>query len=170
MHSGATMKLAGRDGRSVSITPVGHELPSGIRDRDYDDWLWILGQVVSGDDRWSFRELCLTVEEAHELGTFLRQVANGSAPVFDSSGQGRVSPDLIFWKPNLAFSLAERRGRTVRIRVHFAAESAGPSQAEDEHWGTGQHLVEISIAAAALEEAAVQWEEDLAGFLAREKA
>jgi hypothetical protein len=169
INPGTTMKLVGRDGKSVSIAPDGHELPIGMRDRDYDDWLWIIAQVVSAGNRWSFREPCLTGEEAQALGLWLQRVAGGSVPAFDPSAEGRVSPDLIFWKPNLAFSLAERVDDAVRIRVHFAAESSPPSHSADERWGTGQFFVELAIATNDLEEAAAQWDGELAAVLEPKK-
>ncbi|MFJ8255288.1 hypothetical protein [Streptomyces sp. NPDC094466] len=150
---------------SVGLRPVGYQFATTQGDRHDDNWLVIDGAVMSPEGSWVFADPCLLAEEAQQVAAWLRAVAAGTVAVSEPGSGGELSPDTWFTEPVVAFSLASRSesGASV-IRVHLSLEAAPPWQRGDDGADIYQHVVEVTMDAAALLHAADQWDLSLASF------
>lgn len=151
------MLLRSSDGAEVELSIVGYEFPdlSGLDDPEDDEWdanwLVVEGRVRLPDGRrWSFREPCLVVDEARELGEWLGGVGGDT---------------LVFTEPNLGFSRepgGSDRGE-IRLRVTLSHESVPPwIERCAEGW-----VVPLTIEPSELTAAASDWTASLVAFPAR---
>ncbi|MFE8940939.1 hypothetical protein ACFYNX_26075 [Streptomyces sp. NPDC007872] len=153
---------------SVDLRPVRYQFAT-VRGDSYDDnWLVIDGTVMTPEGGWSFADPCLLTDEARQVSAWLRAVAAGTVDVTEPDAEGELSPDTWFIEPVVAFSLANRieRGTTV-IRVHLSLEAAPPWQQGEDGADIYQYVVEVRLDAAALLQAADQWDLSLASLPAR---
>ncbi|MGC0314397.1 WapI family immunity protein [Kitasatospora acidiphila] len=151
----------------IELRPVRYQFGS-VRGDYYDDnWLIITGAVATEAGRWSFTEPALLVDEARKLARWLRRAAGGWVPVSEPAADGELSPDLHFLEPLVAFSLADRAGDRLVLRVHLSLEAAPPWQPDDDGDEIHQFAIEIPCDAAALTAAADAWSAELAAFPAR---
>jgi hypothetical protein len=151
------MRLIARDGTSLTLHPLGYQLPAGTGPDD-DRWLVIGGHLRVGDRSWSFEEPCLLVDEARELGAWLRRAAQGNvrAQALSEPPDREWEPSLRFTKPALAFSVAARDDAGLVVRVHCSLGAAPPWLEEDQRlpWG---YAVALRVDPIELQQAATQW-------------
>ncbi|SDR76252.1 WapI family immunity protein [Actinopolymorpha singaporensis] len=82
---------------------------------------WIAGRVsLRTEERWEFRDPCLTMTEARDLATWLAEAAAGTVEVVQNPSEERI---LAFTEPVLAFSVAGRDDCEVVVRVHLSLEA-----------------------------------------------
>ena len=178
------MQLNSSDRTSVGPRVAGYEFPDydasapngGLRgpgvpgnvpvvaDTKWDpNWLQLSGRVtLPGGKSWAFREPCLDIWEARELGDWLRGVAAGTEPPFRGirePGGGWFSPS-----PNLSFRLEERTVGRVRIRVEFTGEVTPPWFGGGPVRAPNSYLVDLDASAEEMAQAAESWVHDLAEF------
>ena len=147
------MQLNSSDETSVELRVPGYE---------FDNWLQISGRVtLPGGKSWAFREPCLDIWEARELGDWLLGVTAGTEPPF--RGIGEPGGWLVFTEPNLGFRLKERTVGRVRIAVDFTGEVTPP------WFGFGSYLVDLDLSAEEMAQAAESWMHDLAEFPERKR-
>lgn len=148
------MILGSADGTVFTLTPVGYEYDldhPGVAEEDLA-WLVVEGSVVLADgSSWTFRDPCLTIEDAVDLGDWL----HGS------------EPDLGFVEPVLAFT-SEDVGERVQVTV-WMGYSALPPWSPEALEGEGPELypVRLDVAPEQLVAAAATWREACAAFPAR---
>lgn len=157
------MRLQSTDGATVELSIKSYQFGSSTEPRDWDaNWLVVAGAVVLSDGAtWSFKDPCLTTWEARGLLDWLRQVQDGRVqPSIWDSDEERL---LVFTEPNLAFSLAERSGDSVTIRVHLSLESGPPSDEIE----VFDYFVPLGLTSEALAAAIDDWESALSRFPVR---
>lgn len=115
----------------------------------------------------AFSGLCADDLETQQIAPWLKSVADGVVSVTRPDDQGRISPDLSFIEPNLAFSVATRVADAIHLRVHFSQESTPPDRSLDERFGARTFFVEVVIDSKGLREAANQWEQEIEPFPGR---
>ncbi|CAM5305993.1 hypothetical protein SAVIM338S_00526 [Streptomyces avidinii] len=151
----------------VELCPLGYQFPRAGADPYDDNWLVISGAVTTPAGSWSFADPCLLTGEAREVSAWLRAAAAGKVAATGLDAEGELSPDTWFIEPVLAFSLADRTGGWVVLRVHLSLEGAPPWEQGDNGADIYQFVVEMRLDTAALLEAADQWELGLAPFPTR---
>lgn len=161
------MELKSQDGALFELSPVGYQFPSLASSRvspDSDEyWLTIRGNVTMADGQsWSFKDPCLTTQEAPEIAKFMRQVVAGTIEpsVFELS----VSQLLDFTEPNLAFSLDDNNSNRARIRIHFSLESLPPWLNGPPQPDIYDFFIVFDVEHKDLLQAAAQWETELIAF------
>ena len=156
------MHLAGADGTELRLSVAGYQFPempgSGTRDWD-ENWLFIAGEVRSGDLAWTFRDPCMATWEARELLAWMRQVADGTVRPGDGPGSG----DLWWVEPNLRFSLERQTETGATVLVFLSQESSPPGADQEVRFGEG-HRVALELTLEAIARAADQWAVELAAF------
>jgi hypothetical protein len=142
------VEIRSADGAWLRLWPVDYQYGAELLDEpdelgEWDDWLVIAGEAATADGRtWSFRDPCLTTDEARDLIGWLR---DGS------------TPQMLFTEPNIAF-----RARAGLLAVDFSHESLPP-------WLPGSGLsrvysLSLAVAASDLAAAADQWADEIAPF------
>ncbi|MFC9268216.1 hypothetical protein ACFTXJ_10675 [Streptomyces zhihengii] len=155
------------DGESrVELSPVRYEFPGVVGNRYDDNWLVIGATVTTAEGSWSFTDAALLVDEAHQVTAWLRGAADGTVAV-TGPDDGWMSPDTWFTEPVLAFSLAERDGDTVLVRVHLSLEALPPWRTGDDRPDIYQYWVQVQVATDDLRAAADAWAEALDAFPTR---
>ena len=150
---------------SVDLRPVRYQFAAVRGDAFDDNWLVIAGTVTTPEGGWAFTDPCLLTGEARQVSAWLRAVAAGTVAVTAPDADGELAPDASFIEPLVAFSLAGRsEGGTAVIRIHLSLEAAPPWQQGDDRAGIHQYVVEVRMDAAALLDAADQWDLSLASF------
>jgi hypothetical protein len=145
------VEIGSEDGARLRMRPVGYQFgvepPDDPDDVDeWDDWLVIAGEAATADGRtWSFRDPCLTTEEARDLAGWLRRPADEDL--------------ILFTEPNIAFRL---RSAPRLLEANFSHESLPP-------WLPGSGLgrvysLSLAVSASDLARAADQWADDIALF------
>ncbi|MEV0127276.1 hypothetical protein AB0H83_02230 [Dactylosporangium sp. NPDC050688] len=136
---GGTVEL-----RVVDRTRPHPDAPAGL--------LVVEGVVDAGDGRaWTFRDACLTAEEAATLGGWLLKAAKGRLELPDR---------LSFAAPSLTFTLEEHDHLQPRVTVGFSLAAAPPWLGEERH-RTYDYPVTLDLDPETLEAAAVDWERGL---------
>lgn len=148
------MLIEASNGSTVSLRAVRWQFPPDAGAWD-DQWLVIGGTVDLGDRTWSFTDPCLLIGEAHELATWLRQVAAGQV-VPDREGE----PSLAFMEPVLGFSTTARDGDELVVRIYFTAEAAPPWLRDDDPH-SAQYAVDLRLRADQILAAADTWTGEL---------
>lgn len=146
---------------SVDLRPLRYQFATAGGDPHDDNWLVIGGSVRTPDGSWTFADPCLLNDEARQLAAWLRAVAAGTVAVTGPDADGGPTPDREFTEPVLAFSLAERNGDSVVVRVHLSLEAAPPWQRDAEF---PRYVVVVRQDRAALLRAADEWDSALASF------
>ncbi len=153
------MLIGGDDGVAVRLQPVRWQFPPDAGAWD-DRWLVIAGAVDLGERAWSFTDPCLLIEEARELATWLRDIADGR---ITTSGMGpgeQTGSSLSFMEPVLGFSTAARGENQVVLHMEFTAEAAPPwLRLENPH--SAQYTVELRLRSDELLAAAAAWSHEL---------
>jgi len=161
------MRLISSNGNVVALTIGGYEYPAhrgSGDDPDWDaNWLIIQGQVVNGEDQWSFRDPCLLTWEARKLAGWLRSVADGSRRPEPVDPDGEGSGLLVFLEPNLAFNLHDRTPESATVRVYLSLEAL-PHVTEPEIF---EHFVELTMTNEEIAAAVADWEAELGKFPVR---
>jgi hypothetical protein len=158
------MRLTAPDGTSLALHPRGYQFPAGTGEFD-DQWLVISGQVTAGGRSWSFDDPCLLVDEARELGSWLRHAGQGHVEPQPEPAEPAWEPSLWFTEPVLAFSVAARDDIGLVVRVHCSLEAAPPwlDEAQRSPWG---YAVFLRVDPDQLQQAADQWTDELNTLLA----
>ncbi len=158
------MRLISKNSASVELLISGYQFPDheATNQRDWDaNWLNVSGTVRQADGKiWSFEDPSLTIWEAQELGTWLRDIAAGTMTLqVGANGPGQ---ELLFTEPNLEFSLESRVDDRVRLLVRFHLEAL-PPWVRGERWspGVSEHSVLVEVSTAELANAAETWMREL---------
>lgn len=160
------MFLGGQEG-SVELCPLRYQFPAGRGSSHDDHWLVIGGSAMTPEGTWAFTDPCLLIDEARQMSAWLRAVAAGTVAVTGPDAGGRLSPDMWFVEPVLAFSLADRSEDGALIRVHLSIEAAPPWQQGENEADLDQYFVLAQADTTALLHAADQWDLALASLPAR---
>ncbi|TFD74884.1 hypothetical protein E3T54_13120 [Cryobacterium sp. Sr8] len=150
----------------VVLHPAGYEFESVVGDDWEDNWLTIAGEVVSGEEEWSFRDPSLLVDDAIEIADWLERVAARLEEPTEVGESGDIDPSLAFTEPNLAFSVHNYGDDTAVIRVHLSAEALPPDRRGPnvDHIAEYAFWVEMQITLADAASAAATWRTELAAF------
>lgn len=144
------MKLLGRDGRYLSLMPIAYLYPQRTGFPEDSQWLADPAPKIS---------------EVEQLASWLQTAPSGEVPVLSPEPDVHCPPGFRFEDPSLAFSLAGRQGTRSRLRIHCSGGCApppgAPGEVRDHCLG---HVVEMSIAADDLIEAARDLLDELAAF------
>ncbi len=136
------MLLAGRNGQSVRLTPVGYEAElADVTAEVADDWIVIEGDVATSQGDWTFRDSSLLAAEWLRLGEWLTDVAVFKVP---ATGPDE-DPTLRFLEPSLAFSVAAWAEDGVNLRVHLTHLAAPPWQDIEDKLNTWAFFVELTV-------------------------
>lgn len=161
----AEVLLAGRNGVSIDLRPVGYQVPAGDHKEWHDlNWLVIAGQVETPEGSWSFQDPCLLTNEAEQLAGWLREVAEGAIEPSTPDENGEVWPAFWTVEPNVGFSLESVAGDDRVLRVHFSLESAPPWLDYERRVCTHQFFVRCVVGREALLRAARSWLLELSEF------
>jgi hypothetical protein len=141
-------------GSSVELTIQGYQFPdrrssTGLFDHDAN-WLEVSGIVDAAGAGWSFLDPSLLTVEAHELASWLREVALGGSP-----------QDLWFLEPNMVFCLDDWTAGRATVRVTFSHESAPPADS-----AAPDHVI-LRLTPEEVATATAEWEAELAVYPAR---
>ena len=159
------MHLAGPDGVSVTLRPVGYQFPDAATGEWHgQNWLLIDGAVNSLDGAWAFRDPCMLTYEAVELGSWLTRAAQGLVEPSEPDANGNVWPEWMFIEPNVGFGVESYDGDAVVLRVHFSLESAPAWAGEEQHSVTHQFYVRCRVRSADLLAASRKWLAEVAEF------
>ncbi|MBN9140872.1 MAG: hypothetical protein J0H23_08595 [Micrococcales bacterium] len=148
--------------RFVRLEPVGYQFPH-LRGVEFDsDWLIVSGRARSDDEEWSFQDPVLLVDEARDVGSWLRAAAGRTAPLLVPGDDGRTWPATQHIEPNLGLGVASYGRDAIVVRVFLRLESAPPST-----WSGGgktdmDFFMDLTTVPEALERAADDWDASLA--------
>ncbi|MFC8614975.1 hypothetical protein ACFT9M_00955 [Micromonospora purpureochromogenes] len=141
------MEIRSDDRAWLRLRPTGYQGPPPEIPDD-DEWLFIAAEVRTAAGRaWTWRQPCLTAEEAVDLAGWLRR--QGGADVGDRAAWHVVEPNLSFR------SLVTGVGR-VELTAVFSYESLPPWIERPPL--TQVHPVPLRVSAAQVLTAADQWE------------
>jgi hypothetical protein len=157
------VNLQSPNGNSITLELLNYEFPDLRTDENGFDsnWLIVRGSIAKDDQRWTFEDPSLLVEEALNLGAWLSRVGSGSVPVTPNN-KGRLWPALWFTEPNMAFSVAHVDGDVVTLRIHLSLEATPNSQARD--LGIYQYFLDLEMSHSDISKAGEMWLRDLARF------
>jgi len=148
------MRIRGRGGASVFLTPRGWEFRQGTGPTD-DRWLVInAGAVLDDGSSWSFTEPCLLIDEARELSRWLVGAGTG----WGTSARFR---SLAFIEQLVSFEVAGRTGAPELLVRAFFQDEGAPG------WARGGQAVDLHVRPRQLLAAAEVWATELAALPAR---
>jgi hypothetical protein len=153
-----------RSSNFVELVPTRYQFPEVVGDEYDDNWLMIRGHVRLGDDEWSFEEPSLLVEDAGEIGLWLRRVSAGKGQVSLPDEAGKVSPQLFFLEPNLAMALVARDRTNVTLRLFFSHESGIPDLVPLMVKSRTDAVLDLVVTREDVQRAAHTWSEALLSF------
>jgi hypothetical protein len=162
------VRLLSRTGATVELAPASYQFGPAAEPREWDaNWLIIRAHVVLANGRsWSFADPCLTTWEARQLTSWLEGVVAGEVMPFEFDG-GEDERLLMFTEPVVAFSLADRVGATVTLRVHLSLDARPPWDQDhigDDDVDLFDDFVELEMPVDALAAATAAWDEELSTF------
>lgn len=121
----------------------------------------IRGEIETATTSWAFEDPCLTPGDSALVADWLGRVSLDLVEPQDFVS-GRVRPTLFFTEPEIAFSLASRSDREVRIRVHISAlalpREVRPLRRVFQLW------VEVTMSLDGLNNAANVWRQETSKF------
>ncbi|MFJ4879553.1 hypothetical protein ACIP93_30735 [Streptomyces sp. NPDC088745] len=159
------MRLGKRAGGSgIGLRPLRYQFPVATGEPWDDNWLVIGAEVSTATGDWSFTDPCLVVDEARELSTWLRAVADGRRPDAAPDSEGNLVPDLDFTEPVLGFSQVRWHDGSGVLRVHLSREGAPPRRSQGGRPEAPRYAIEIETDRDALLRAAEEWDRDLTPF------
>lgn len=156
------MNLTSANGSSYSLRPIAYEFDSVVD--AFDDFLVVEGAVRLEDGRsWSFNDPAILAEEARALGSWLHRAPSIPATPLPQAGQTAWAEQnmLAFIEPVIAFSVESHGSHSSSIRAHFSIEAL-PSWATES--GFYDYFMVLDVENFRLEEAAKQWNAELAPF------
>jgi hypothetical protein len=161
------VRLLSADHASVELSVARYQFPGiqGQGDSGWDaNWLQVAGAVAMADGKsWSFEDPCMTTWEAAQLGSWLNAVADGLVPPSPLC-TGQDEHMLVFVEPVVAFSLQERLGDRVQVRVHLSLEALPQWLRGDEQPDIFSFYIVLDMSAAELASAAADWTGNLRRF------
>jgi hypothetical protein len=157
--------LAGAEGVSVTLRPVGYEFPDASAGEWHDqNWLLIDVAVNSLEGAWAFRDPCMLTSEAVELGAWLARAGQGVPTPSGPDADGNVWPEPMFIEPSVGFAVESYDADAVVLRIHFSLESAPAWAGEEQHTVTGQFYVRCRVRFADVVAASQAWLAEVAEF------
>ncbi|NYF57139.1 WapI family immunity protein [Micromonospora purpureochromogenes] len=151
------MEIRSDDRAWLRLRPTGYQGPPP-ETADDDDWLFVAAEVrTTGGRAWSWRQPCLTTEEAVDLTSWLRRL--GGAEVGDRAAWHPV-------EPNLGFRSLVTGGGRVKLTAVLSYESLPP-------WIDRPPLAQVypvplRVSAAQVLTAADQWERAVRAYPRRD--
>lgn len=149
--------------RFVRLEPVAYEFPDLVGVEYDSDWLIIRGRARSDAEEWTFQDASLLVAEAQAFGSWIRDAAQGSAPVIVADDEGRTWPTTEAIEPNLGLGVVRYDADAVTVRVFLRLESAPPSSRRGAEPDM-QSFIDLTTPRSSLERAADEWHRALVKF------
>ena len=156
--------LDAETGRFVRLEPVSYEFPDLIGVEYDSDWLIIRGRAGSDEEEWTFQDPSLLVDEALQFGLWMRNAADGSAPLLTPDEDGHTWPTTETIEPNLGFGVVGYGRASVTVRAFLWLESAPPSTWDGRFKTDMDFFIDLTTQQESLGRAADEWDAALARF------
>jgi len=154
------VRLTSIDGSFLELTITGYQFPDGLvlpsGRTVMPDWLDVTGQVRSPTTTWTFSFPCLHADEAVTLGHWRQAAATEES----------VRERIAFTEPNVSIELVARSDVRVTLRIHLTQEACPPGESDEVRLGDG-YSVDLTIDAAALARASIDWQWEASSFPVR---
>lgn len=157
------MKLIDCDGYGVELSVADYQFPEHTDPRIRYSWLVIAGSAYCPLGNWSFRWQALTLDDAVELGHWLRCLAERDIDAVDGHDGTAGSAKLTFTEPNLTFAGGRRAEGDIDLRIGLDLEFSPPWRKRTS--AGDPSVVTIRLAPEAVAMAATEWTAEVDGYL-----
>ncbi|WP_040788401.1 WapI family immunity protein [Nocardia paucivorans] len=157
------MKLIDCDGYGVELSVADYQFPEHTDPRIRYSWLVIAGSANCPLGNWSFRWQALTLDDAVELGHWLRRLAERDIGAADDPDGTTGPARLTFTEPNLVFAGACRAEGDIDLHIGLDLEFSPPWRKRTS--AGDPSVVTVRLAPEAVATAADEWIAEVDGYL-----